>query len=84
MITTWQILADGVETFTPITERTLSIAQELILYFIFISVWVLGVILIRNVVKMILYELKDKAEAVYWRNETRRFKKIINKHIDNL
>ena len=84
MITTWQIISGGVETFTPVTERTLSIAQELILYFIFISVWILGVILIRNVILMILDYLKDKAEAIYWRWETRRFKKIINKHIDEL
>ena len=84
MITTWQVLSESTETFTPILERLWEIAKEFVLYFIFISIWILWVILIRNAVKMILNYLKEKTEAVYWRNETRRFKKIINRNIDKL
>lgn len=68
MITTWQLLVDGIETFTPALERTHEINVEFINYFIYICLWCLWVAIIWKAVKYILRYL-DK-----WTNSTRWYR----------
>lgn len=56
-MTTWQILAEWTATFTPVLNRTLEIAKEFVPYFIWISIWIIWVVILRNAVKMIIWKL---------------------------
>ena len=61
MVTTWQVLANGTATFTPVLERLLEIAQEFVPYLIYIAIWALWVSLLWKAVKYILWYLKGKS-----------------------
>lgn len=56
------ILNNGIDTFTPLIERLREIVKELIPYFIYIGIWTLGISLIRQAVKYIMWNLKQQTE----------------------
>lgn len=72
MITTWQIIQDGIETFTPVINRTTEIGLEFTNYFLYIAIWILGVRILREAVKYILAELKEKSENTMQSRRRRR------------
>lgn len=76
---TWQIIAEGVQTFAPVTSRLYEIAMELIHYFIYITLWRLWICLVRWAVKYILWtltkksnetvrEINDKPQLEFWKH----------------
>lgn len=57
----WTIIQWWIDTFTPVISRMLEIAGEFIPYIVYIFIWYLGVILLWNAVKYILWYLKKKS-----------------------
>lgn len=66
MITTWQVLSEGTQTFTPIINRLLEIAGEFANYLIYIWIWIIAIELIRIAVKYILSYLKKKNMTAFY------------------
>ena len=69
MITTWQVLSDGTQTFTPIMTRVLDIANEFAQYLIYIWLWIIAVELIRIAVKYIIRYLEQKNKMAFYTYE---------------
>lgn len=63
------ILNNWINEFTPIIERLREIVKELIPYFIYIGIWTLGISLLWNAVKYIMWHLKKETTRTF-DNET--------------
>lgn len=71
MITTWQVLSEGTQTFTPIIHRMLWITDEMLDYFLWISLGILWITLIYKAVIFIINYLEKKNKLAFYTYEYR-------------